>query len=136
MKAFKTIDYVGQLVLITVGVFSIAIFGFRYDRGPGISTYFLVGGWQVLSVLIHLFLKNVPKVNLRKIYHVLLIVTLVIGIPCLFSDAIIYYLVAVLIWSPVLAIIYVVCCYKEVKLMGETKSGGVVQEEELKTGQI
>lgn len=117
MKAFKTFDYVCQIILLVVALFSIVIFGFDIFTGPAMAMYFILGGWQVISVIIHLFLKEVPKDNLRKIYHVLLISVIAIGLLCLPSDAIISYMVGILLFSPVMAIIYLVCCYRETQRM-------------------
>lgn len=121
MKTFKTIDYIGQIVLLIASVFVVVIFGLKID-GPGIYTYFFVGGWQVLSLIIHLFIDKAYKIKLRNVYIGLLGLTIFIGVASLASDFMIHFLIGLIIWSPVLAIIYVVCCYKELQKMSTTSS--------------
>jgi hypothetical protein len=119
MKTFKTIDYIGQVVLVVMSVFVVVIFGFKFD-GPGLNMYFFVGGWQVLSMIIHLFIDKGYKIRLRNVYIALLGLTVLVGLASLVSDFIIHFLVGLIVWSPVLAVIYLVCCYKEMQRMSET----------------
>jgi hypothetical protein len=114
MKTFKTIDYIGQIVLLIASVFVVVIFGLKID-GPGLYMYFFVGGWQLVSMIIHLFIDKAYKIKLRNVYIGLLGLTIFIGVASLASDFIIQFFLGLIIWSPVLAIIYVVCCYKELQ---------------------
>jgi hypothetical protein len=113
MKTLKTIDYIVQVVMLITGVLIITVFGLRID-GPGLSMYFFLGGWQMLSVLFHFFIDKDYKIPLRNVYLVLLGFTVAIGIISL-AGFILQYLLGLVLWSPVLAIIYLVCCYKETK---------------------
>ena len=116
MKTFKTIDYMGQVALLIVSVFVVVIFGLKID-GPGIYTYFFVGGWQFISMIIHLFIDSSYKIKLRTLYIGLLGLTMFIGFASLATEYIIHFFIGLLFWSPVLAIMYVVCCYKELQKM-------------------
>lgn len=117
MKLFKTIDWVGQLLLIVIG----AVLAL-YKNADFLSTdftiaYVLVGGWQMISVLAHLFLPKAVKINARKYYLWLLALTMLVGIVIglAIEDAIIGYLFAMLFWTPLLAIFYLVISYREAK---------------------
>lgn len=118
MKLFKTIDYYAQLFLI-VAAFAVNLFlWFVHDTDFDIMIfcYFIVGGWQICSVIAHFMVPAAAKVKLRTIYQVLLIITLVAGLFTLPSDTVLIYGAVLLFWAPVLAIIYAVACYREMKL--------------------
>jgi hypothetical protein len=69
MKAFKTCDFILQLIVI-----AFIIIGTAIEAGTILMGLFLLGGVQVLSIIIHLFFKNKPWINkLRKIYYWLLL---------------------------------------------------------------
>lgn len=113
MKTFKTVDYIGQILLLLFSVGLGLSTGFDMLGSPALNMYLFVGGWQLISVIVHLFFRKEYKIPLRKLYHILLIITLSIGLVMGFSDLVIYYFFGMLFWSPLLAILYLVCCYKE-----------------------
>lgn len=115
MKLFKAIDYIGQMLLLAVALFIALTTEFEILGSPVMNMYLVVGGWQLLSVIAHLFVRREYKIRLRAIYQVLLLCTIVVGILMAFADNIIPFLFGLLFWSPVLAIIYLVCSYKEWK---------------------
>jgi hypothetical protein len=115
MRTFKLIDYIIQIALIG-GTF--IIMGVKLISGEDIGyeiifpSYFYVGGWQLISVAIHAFAKY--KSKLRKMYLKMLLVTVIVGIVCIATIiAGVYYLAALLFWSPILAILYLITCIKE-----------------------
>jgi len=119
MKAFKIIDCIVQVFLIlgsiffyiapVIGVFNAVIYNYL------IYCYVLVGGWQVISVLIHLFIPSEYKVGLRRVYEILLLITAVLFAISLFAGQGLAALGVLLYWSPILAIIYVTACLLELK---------------------
>jgi hypothetical protein len=112
MRLVKTIDFRVQLILIIIGVLFCAI---RLDSFY--ISYFIVGGWQVLSCLAHLFFPHFNPHFGRKFYLWVLLILVIWGIIALISPAIIIpYLFVLLIFSPIMAIWYCFICYKEVKL--------------------
>lgn len=123
MKTFKTVDYVGQILLLLLSVMLALSTDFDVLGSPALNMYLFVGGWQLVSVIIHLFIKKAYKIPLRTWYHGLLIFTFIVGIIMGFSDSIIPYLFGLLFWSPLLAILYLVCCYKETMKLSSAAQG-------------
>lgn len=117
MKLFKTIDWVGQLLLIITGGALALVKNAGFFSTDFTIAYVLVGGWQMLSVLVHLFLPKAVKIKARKYYLWLLALTMLAGviIQLIVKDAIIGYLFAMLFWTPLLAIFYLFICYKEAR---------------------
>jgi hypothetical protein len=69
MKEFKTADFILQLVVILV-----IIAGTITEGSTILMGLFLLGGVQLLSVIVHLFIKDKPWISkLRKIYYWLLL---------------------------------------------------------------
>src|ERR1700754_635707 len=126
MVQFKTIDYYAQLFLIIAGVL-VNLFLFSVNQ-TGVdfifAAYFILGGWQVCSAIAHFMVPAKFKVGLRKVYLALLLGTAVVGALCMAdSDAVIIFLFAIFFWSPVLAIIYIVTSYRELKLVKLSQQG-------------
>ena len=112
MKTLKTIDYSVQLVFMVIAVVVITAFGLKID-GPGLTMYFFVGGWQVMSVLAHFFVDKQYKIPLRNVYLIILCIVIVGGLVSLGGDFIIEYLLVLVFLSPAMAVLYVVCCIRE-----------------------
>ena len=114
MELFKKLDFWIQLVLIVVcAPLAIAqVMFFPY-------AYFVVGGWQVFSVLIHLLQRqSYFPANGRRYYCGTLIGVALIGIAALFSNDLgIFYLFGLLFVSPFLAIWYMTICHTENKTL-------------------
>lgn len=123
MIRFKTIDYMIQILMITLAV--LGSLSFR-DESVFLMSYFIVGGWQILSVLVHFFYPVPFKTTMRKIYLVMLVLMLVIlGIIAVTSpDGGIYALFGLLIVSPLLAIYYLVTCYRETAALKKIQGVG------------
>lgn len=71
---FKLFDLIGQIIVL---ILTIALYPF-YNTGIILfNVYFVIGGWQVLSFLINMFvLPKVYKASTRKMYaHILLLIT-------------------------------------------------------------
>lgn len=116
MKAFARLDVILQVILIVsglaigLGVMSGSIHG-DYMFGP----YFMVGGWQILSVFVHLVGEGFRFNNYRRAYLITLLIVIVILICSLPSDGIIYALIGLLFFSPLMAFFYLYTCYRELK---------------------
>lgn len=126
MVLFKTIDYYAQLFLITAGVLvNLFLFSVNHNGADFIfAAYFLLGGWQVCSVIAHFMVPAKFKVGLRKVYLALLLATAVVGALCMTNnDAILIFLFAIFFWSPILAIIYIVTSYRELNLVKLSLAG-------------
>lgn len=117
MRLFKTIDWIGQLLLIIIGAL-LALFR-KADilSADFTAAYLLVGGWQMLSMLVHLFLPAAVKIKARNWYLILLALTVATGVVFGLADdeALLGYFFVLLFWTPLLAIFYLVICYRETK---------------------
>lgn len=117
MKIFKLADCIIQGLLLFFAAALIALFSVRLDETL-FSMYFVLGGWQVISMLIHLFVRGPHKSGLRKLYHILLVLTIVGAIFSLTDDDFfLTYMAIMLGWTPILALLYFVCCCIETRRM-------------------
>lgn len=103
MKKFKTFDFFISVVLIATFVVYWLI-----KRGDSIFlAYFVVGGWQVISMLVHQYNRCFTyKGGRRQIYHWITLVS-IITMP-LGSFWILFFT------APFMAIFYTWLCYREV----------------------
>src|ERR1044071_9416154 len=101
MKAFKITDCVVQALLIGVACFLVLFLKARLGE-EAFGFYFAVGGWQILSVFIHLAAGKQYRSQLRKAYHILLLITIAAGILSIIggSDGAIMFMAVLLGWSP------------------------------------
>ncbi|MGB4935385.1 MAG: hypothetical protein WBO30_00105 [Ferruginibacter sp.] len=111
MKKFKKTDVVVSTVLI---LFFLTACLVNYDRSGYfellLTGYFVVGGWQVISMLVHIaYRKSLPMSATRIMYQVISLIALV-TMP-LGS----FWLLAVA--SPFMAVFYAGLCFKEVREM-------------------
>lgn len=124
MKTFKRLDF---LVQITMFFIWIPLFIFSRNNMGFLYFYFVVGGWQLLSCLIHgIYSQNFYPVKARKHYLVTLLVVVILGIisfasvlvPFLGSIAPLFFPFAFgsLFFTPLMAVWYCYICHKEIKL--------------------
>lgn len=74
MKKFKKTDAWTSVVLIV----AFAIVSIIYKNYSFILGYFVVGGWQVISMLVHIFSKRImPKNGRRNFYHWVTLIALI-----------------------------------------------------------
>lgn len=115
MKTYKQIDFWGSLFLITAALVSL-MFDFVIAYGIG---YFVLGAWQFVSFIVHLFLKQFKDIY-RFSYNIAIIIILILFIISAiyinynqYSNFIFFILYAMLIVSPILATLYTIICYHE-----------------------
>jgi hypothetical protein len=120
MKTVKIADLTTQL-LITICYMVYALV--QQELGQFLNWYLVLGGWQLLSFLSH-FLTNKGCVNRveRKYYGQTLLWLIIIGLVTLllsFADVplIIFYLLAMLVAGPVMAVWYFIITIKELKAL-------------------
>lgn len=116
MKTFKRIDCVLQAVLIVLGI-GMAIASGEILSELFFAAYFIVGGWQVLSAIVHLFYRAPYKTKMRKGYLISLGLVILMLLLCLPGENIISGLLVLLIVSPLMAIFYLVTCIRETKAL-------------------
>ena len=111
MKIFKIIDCWIQLLLI-IGC---TVYAF-YDHDFVLYAYFVVGGCQVLSCLIHLaFPNHFFSTTDRNYYNKTLLITLILGVVTI--PVCLIFGFGLLFASPLLAIWYTSICFKETKIL-------------------
>ncbi len=112
MKTFKTWDFWFNLMLI-IGC---TIFGLIKRDESILMGYFLVGGWQIISMSVHAVNHwFTQKGGNRFYYHwwaAGTISTALLGFVFPF-DVIIWYLLLLLFVTPAMAIYYCFLCYRE-----------------------
>ena len=119
MERFKKTDLIISISLII----ACTIISLLKNDVTFIYSYFIVGGWQVISMVVHAI--NgwfTRKGSVRVIYHWIVVIIFVVAslafmIPVLFA---IYYIM--LFAAPILAIFYTIICYQEVKEIKERHS--------------
>lgn len=113
MKKFKIIDYWISIGLIAgFTILNLIEHDIEY-LGMG---YFIVGGWQCISMLVH-FMKDwfMKKWGVRSIYHIaVLIIIGLLVLGYLGFDITIYVLFALLYTAPFMAVFYTWLCWQEV----------------------
>ena len=77
--------------------------------------YFVVGGWQIFSVLVHLVTEGLKLSKMRKIYLISLVIVIGILVISLPGEVIIFSLMGLLFVAPVMAVFYLVTCYRELQ---------------------
>lgn len=113
MLLFKKIDLVGQICLI---VYAILIALFKRDYELNITSYCMVGGWQVLSYLVHIFVsEHYYPAKQRDHYGYVLFWLLLVAAFLFIAKGLFLLVVALLFISPFLAIWYVIICDREIK---------------------
>ena len=117
MKGIKKADCIIQGLLIVAGLIMALTAERVLDDEQFFVAYFIVGGWQILSVIVHFFYKAPYNTRMRKIYLISLgIVLLIMGLS-IPTDGIIIALLGLLFVSPVMAIYYLITCIKETQAL-------------------
>jgi hypothetical protein len=113
MKTIKLLDFWGQVLLISGSLLSLA-----WSTSLVFYGYFFVGGWQVLSFLLHhFFVGTYFAARGRRYYGKTLLVVFLLGIISLPIWMIFGF--ALLIFSPFMAAWYASVCFTEIKLLEE-----------------
>ncbi|HMO62095.1 MAG TPA: hypothetical protein PKC39_07590 [Ferruginibacter sp.] len=105
MKKFKIIDYWMSIALIIVCTVAAVI---ARDIEYVILAYLVVGGWQVISMLVHVCTGSFSRHTLRNIYHIITLLALV-TIPAGSFWLLIFA-------APFMAIFYTWLCWYEVQV--------------------
>ena len=109
MKMFKLIDFWSQLVLIMICFLLImsGLLNLYY-------CYFIVGGFQLISMLIHEITKSfIPKGSARRVYQtiVYIIVSCMLLTPIINAFGFVF--IPMAFAAPFMAVYYARLCYKE-----------------------
>jgi hypothetical protein len=115
MKRFKQIDCIVQVLLI---VGSLLTYFMQASNGviDGFIVYFVVGGWQLLSAVVHLFNKTYNRVLLRRIYWSTVIALIAGSVFASVNDnRLLTYLYMMLFLTPALTLYYCTICMIETR---------------------
>ncbi len=116
MKAFARLDVIIQVILIVSGLaIGLGVMAGSIHGDYMFVPYFLVGGWQIFSVIVHLVGEGFRFNTRRKAYLITLLLVLVVLIISIPTEAIIYALIGLLFFSPLMAFFYLYTCYKELQ---------------------
>ncbi len=118
MKRFKQID-----ILVSAGLITGFTITCIFDPGTIFTAYFITGGWQVLSMLVHAFAGWFTEKNSYRVqYHWIsgLVITMGILTSIIPVFGIIYLIM--LFGAPVMAIIYTLISYNEMKSLSKRPS--------------
>ena len=111
MKTFKLIDFWISVFLIVV----FTILSLVNQDETVFAAYFIVGGWQVISMIIHMIKKWLThKGGIRRNYHILVAIIILLGLPPFVYITFFIYWVMLFI-SPIMAVFYTSICYSELK---------------------
>ena len=103
MKKFKIID--AWISAVLIAVFAL-IYLFSWNFGYVIAGFFVVGGWQLISMIIHAWNHwFTPAGSARKYYHWF-------AAACLFFIPVSF--AALVFMAPFMALYYTWICYEEV----------------------
>lgn len=112
MKGFKVIDMWVQIAMIVI-VILLLIFQDHMIFGENFFySYFILGGLQLISVFVHFYFPREIKIPLRNIYHILVALTILIGMIISGKESV-DYLYYMLFWTPILALLYLATCIIE-----------------------
>ncbi len=120
MITFKRLDWILQIFLLVGVPLFFWVNKDRYRDFDFLVGYFIVGGWQLISIVIHFFYPKKYKIKLRTLHGVLtLIAALVTAILVALNDdeMIIMFLIGILFVTPALAILYLITCFLETKAL-------------------
>lgn len=111
MKKFKIIDTWISIILITAGlIYSIAGSGAAF-----VVAYVAVGGWQLISMLIHTLNKWFLNDPTRRSYQVVVFLIMVLLLMGVVINALLMLVLLILLFTaPFMAIFYTWICYHEV----------------------
>jgi hypothetical protein len=108
MKKFKVFDVWVSIILIASFTILIIIDAYHNDdwRELVLTSYFVVGGWHVISMLVHTVCNWFIKTSTTRVLYQILSFVLLVTIPC---GSVWILAVA----APFMAIFYTILCYRE-----------------------
>jgi hypothetical protein len=109
MKTFKLIDVWISIILISCfAIVCISNSEFLF------YAYFIIGGWQIISMVIHAFTGwFMKKGGARQLYIYTVAIILSLVLLGLFCEPFLIIFFFLLVGSPILALVYTHICYTE-----------------------
>ncbi|RYY68978.1 MAG: hypothetical protein EOO13_10855 [Chitinophagaceae bacterium] len=114
MKTFKTCDYCISIALMIATL----IYGLIKLDHSFLLGYFVVGSWQMISMLVHIYSDWFnSKGSKRNVYHNVIRALLALLVIGFFVQGLLYpLLVIVFLAGPFMAVYYTHLCYQEVNV--------------------
>lgn len=115
MRKFKRFDVWFNCVLILLSLTLAMVNSTALDWMYG---YFIVGGWQIISMLVHAKMHwFTDKRSFRIIYHHIVAAIIALAIAGIYIPDMLYLImVSLLFIAPIMAISYTLMCYREYRL--------------------
>ena len=115
MKLYKQIDFLVSLTLIL----GFAVW-YMYEQDILFTAYFVTGGWQVLSMIVHetggWFTSNG---SVRRVYHWTSLAIIALGSLSFVVTPFLFIFFIMLFAAPVMAVFYAGICYAEIKTLSQ-----------------
>lgn len=109
MKRIKTVDFWVQVILMFSAIVLI-VKGWEYF----IFSYLIVGGWQLLSMIVHEINKwFVSSHSQRRVYHNIAYIAVLIILATSLVPALFVFYYIMFLAAPVIAFYYTSLCYNE-----------------------
>ena len=112
MKKFKLYDtWISILLIVGFTIVSLVKLDYTFIIG-----YFVVGGWQVISMIVHAINSwFTKKGSVRYNYHYLVAIIFLLAAVGLLAHALLIVVLPILLFTaPIMAIYYTLLCYTEV----------------------
>lgn len=112
MKKFKQIDIIISALLILASL----IYGLVEHNDTALIGYFVVGGWQVISMVVHTINRWYTQLGSKRYYYHLtvLITGILASVGFIFYELLFVIMLILLFASPIMAVYYLRICYNEV----------------------
>ena len=115
MKTYKLVDFYGSVLLIVGSIVTAFILANEY----ALLGYFIVGGWQLISMIVHerMSLFTGPGSKRRR-YHILVLIIIALTLLGLLVYPVLMIVLFVLLFAaPFMAGYYAFLCYSEIELI-------------------
>lgn len=114
MIRLKHIDFYGQVAVLLFFL----VLGCTVSENWLMGAYFMIGGWQIISCIIHrIFLDKLLIAESRSAYEKLLVFVLLAGACCCIIPVLLYfYLIMLLVLGIAMAFWYGAITYKEMRV--------------------
>ena len=110
MKRYKTIDLFGSIALMMIFL----VYGLLWRDFTFIYGYFVVGSWQCVSMVVHIWKGWFSHTPGRRIYHSIVVLVFIAAAAGFLYYPILYALLCILlVCAPFMAIYYTILCHHE-----------------------
>lgn len=113
MKAYKQIDFYGSILLILSSVLIATL----WQDFEFVYCYYVVGGWQSISMVVHSVNGWFVQAGARRTYHFVVVAVLAgVAVGLVFESILLFMLYILLFAAPFMAVYYASICYHELSV--------------------